>query len=269
MSSLATNGSLSITPRLSNDRGHANHGWLNSYHTFSFANYYDPKFESYHSLRVINEDRVSGDEGFGEHPHRDAEIFSYIVSGALRHQDSMGNLESLGRGSIQFTSAGSGIEHSEFNDHRKDLVHFIQIWVRPSVRGLKPSYTTRSFSDAEKKDQLRLILSEDGRDGSILIHQDINVYASILTPSKSVQHTVEPGRDVYVHLIQDATGFKTEANKTGLTIEASNGTANLKGGDGAFIKLSNDQKTAQTFTLTGAGVDGAAAEFILFDIKKQ
>lgn len=243
---------------------------MNSYHTFSFANYYDPRFEQLHSLRVINEDRVSESEGFGRHPHANFEIFSYVVKGALRHQDSMGNRESLPRGSVQFTSAGTGITHSEFNDSSKDLVHFIQIWVKPQQLNLKPSYTTKMFTDAEKKDQLRLLLSEDGREGSILIHQDINVYGSILSSNTSLQFQLQPGRDVYLHLIQDATGYSTEANKTGLTLTSESGSTSLKGGDGAFIKATGvSANGVQTFTITGAGIDEAPAEFILFDIKKQ
>jgi redox-sensitive bicupin YhaK (pirin superfamily) len=251
-------------------RGHADLGWLNSYHTFSFANYYDSKFESLHSLRVINEDRVSASQGFGKHPHREFEIFSYVVKGALRHQDSMGNLESLGRGFVQFTSAGTGIAHSEHNDSDQELVHFIQMWVKPNKSGLKPSYSTKKFTDAEKQDQLRLILSKDGRNGSIRIHQDVNIFASILAPEKSVQYQLQPARDIYIHLIQDSTGYKTEANKTGLTLTSASGRTSLKGGDGAFVKLSSTNPNApQTFTLTGSGIDGAPAELILFDIKKE
>ena len=222
-----------------------------------------------------------------QHPHREYEIFSYVCSGALKHRDSMGNVESLGRGYVQFTSAGTGIAHSEFNDSQKDLVHFLQMWVKPDTAGLKPSYTTRHWKDEDKLNQLRLILSKDGRQGSIQLHQNMDIYASILQPTPQgeahVSFEVRPGREVYLHLIQDVTGFDSEANKAALTIRDAQGAKQIKlsGGDGALIQHStaahvtagkgNNATTApaQTFTITGAGAAGSNAEFILFDIAKQ
>ena len=272
-SSKRSSGDVSLTLRPSSTRGHSNHGWLNSYHTFSFAGWYDPRYESLHSLRVINEDRISGGEGFGRHPHREFEIFSYVVRGSLRHADSMGNQESLPRGSLQLTSAGTGISHSEFNDSDKDVCHFLQMWIKPAVSGLKPSYATKLFSDEEKLNQLRLMLSNDARDGSLQIHQDVSVYASLLQPSKSVTFDVAAGREVYVHLIQDTKGLVGEHNKTALSVSSSSGANTLKmaGGDGVLIKHSAAIKGAapQRVTLTGAGADGSNAEFILFDLAKQ
>ena len=263
-------GSIDVSVRSSSSRGHAHLGWLNSYHTFSFANYYDPRYQQFHALRVINEDRVKPGRGFGEHPHSNFEIFSYVVRGALRHTDSMGNRESLGRGSVQFTSAGSGIEHAEYNDSDKEMVHFLQIWVKPNKSGLKPRYSTKQFSDQDKLNQLRLIVSEKGDKDSIVINQDMNVYASILEPGKRIDYDLRPGREVYFHLIQDAKSFDAESNQTGVTITSQSGTVNFKGGDGAFIKHpTKDGKSSQTFTITGAGTSGAKAEFILFDIKKE
>jgi len=268
----AAASAVSITRRPSSTRGHADHGWLYSYHTFSFANWHDPRYNSLHALRVINEDRVAGGEGFGRHPHRDFEIFSYVVSGALRHQDSLGNKESLKRGAVQFTTTGSGISHAEMNDSENEPVHFLQLWVSPNQRGLKPSYTTRHFSDAQKDGKLCTIVAPDQKDGGIHINQDVSVHASILKPGASVTFAVQPQRDVYVHLIQDATGLKTEANKTALTLtDAAGVSTKLNGGDGATVRHSTGAKgsEAQVLTLTGAGADGAVAEFLLFDIAKQ
>lgn len=267
-------GSVSITPRLSSARGHADHGWLNSYHTFSFASYHDSRFDHFHSLRVINEDRVSAGEGFGRHPHREFEIFSLIVHGHLRHKDSLGNEEVLGRGAIQFTSAGTGISHSEYNasDKPGEFVHFIQMWVKPSQSGLKPSYSTRQYEEADKLNRLQLILSEDGREGSIQLHQDQSIYTALLEPGKAVEFTVQPGREVYLHLIQDVKSMNEEYQQTALRLQDDKQEVTLHGGDGAFIRLNGGALASkpQTFQLTGAGLDGKAkAEFILFDVKKE
>jgi len=277
----ASSGAPLVTRRPSSTRGHANHGWLNTYPTFSFANWYDPRYESLHALRVINEDRVSGGQGFGKHPHREFEIFSYVVSGALRHSDSMGNVESIGRGAVQFTCAGTGIAHAEENFSDHELVHFLQIWTKPNVKGLKPSYATKHWSDADKTNKLALLLSPSGKDGSITLHNDVNVLASIVTPGSSVSYEVQPGRELYVHLIQDVSGFAKEHQRTGLTVAGAAGeTANkqgsrapvqLNGGDGALVQhsLGDAAKAPQTVVFTGAGVDGAVAEFLLFDLKKE
>jgi len=262
-----------ITVRRSSTRGHANHGWLNSYHTFSFANYYDPRYEQLHALRVINEDRVSPGQGFGKHPHREFEIFSYVISGALRHSDSMGHVESIGRGAVQFTSAGTGIQHAEENFSDKEDVHFMQLWVKPNVSGLKPSYTTRSWSDADKAGKLALLLSPTGAGNSIQVHADVNFLASILQPGQSVSYDLQPGRELYAHLVMDAASFDTEHGRTALSISGASGEkgSTLQGGDGALLKHPGGDRAAApvSVTFTGAGVDGAQAEFILFDIKKQ
>ena len=265
-------GAVAIAVRASATRGRVNENRLHGYYTFSFGSYNDSRYDGLHSLRILNEDRIAPAGGFGRHAHNDFEIFSYILSGTLRHEDSMGNKESLGRGSVQFTSTGSGILHSEVNDSDSDPVHLLQVWVAPNTLGLKPTYTTRKWSDAEKNGRLRLIVSKQGGQRSIKLHQDMSVYASILQPGASVTFAVDPQRDVYVHLVQDATGLKTEANKTALTLtDATGGSTKLSGGDGATVRHSTGVKGsgAQLLTLTGAGADGAIAEFLLFDIAQS
>eukprot|EP00005_Dracoamoeba_jomungandri_P011079 CAMPEP_0174265868 /NCGR_PEP_ID=MMETSP0439-20130205/28213_1 /TAXON_ID=0 /ORGANISM="Stereomyxa ramosa, Strain Chinc5" /LENGTH=234 /DNA_ID=CAMNT_0015352539 /DNA_START=15 /DNA_END=716 /DNA_ORIENTATION=- len=214
--------------RKSEDRGHANHGWLNSYHTFSFANYYDPSFNSFGSLRVINEDIVKGGEGFGSHPHRNFEIFSYVIDGALEHKDSLGNREVLKRGDVQFTSAGSGIVHSEYNASKTTDVYFLQIWVKPNQNNLDPEYQTKHFSEEAKQNSLCLIVSGKQKQGSevqqVTINQDVLVYASLLESGKKVNYTFREGRMGYLHLCNN--GGKLRVNDD---IE-------LEGGDGLFIK---------------------------------
>lgn len=188
--------------RKSEDRGLANHGWLKSYHTFSFAHYYDPNHMGFGPLRVINEDRVHPGGGFGTHGHRDMEIISYVLDGALAHQDSMGNGSTLRYGDVQRMSAGTGVRHSEFNHSRSEPVHFLQIWIEPNVKGIAPSYEEKHFSAESKQGQLRLIASSDGRDGSVLIHQDAAVYASILNGSDQLKHDLTAGRIAYVHIVR-------------------------------------------------------------------
>jgi len=185
--------------RRSAQRGHAHHGWLNTYHTFSFAGYHDSDFMGVGALRVLNEDRVTPGMGFGTHPHSNYEIYSYIFRGELTHRDSLGNVETLGRGDVQFTSAGTGISHSEYNQHEKEFVHFIQIWVKPSALGLKPRYTTKTILDTEKLGRLRLIVSESGAEDSIVINQDFKMYASILEPEGSLTFSPAEGRRYFVH----------------------------------------------------------------------
>jgi len=266
-SKAAQKSSLILKTRKSKDRGHAEHGWLNSYHTFSFASYSDERFDSFHSLRVINEDRVTGGEGFGTHSHREFEIFSYVVSGALLHQDSMGNREVIKRGDVQFTSAGKGLSHSEYNASKKELVHFIQMWVKPSKRELEPSYATRHYDDKQKEGKLCLIVGPEAKD-AIHINQDIKVYASILKPKQEVTFELSPGRDAYVHLIQDITGYKSEASKTGLTVSHGDQNVKLASGDGLFVRNPHKEGTARII-FTGAGQDDSIAEFILFDVVKE
>lgn len=189
-----------INIRKSNDRGHADHGWLNTYHTFSFAGYHDPKQMGFRELRVINEDRVQPGEGFGTHPHQDMEIISYVLEGALEHKDSMGNGTVIRPGEVQRMSAGTGITHSEFNHSKSELVHFFQIWIVPEKHGVKPGYEQKFLPDEEKKNMLRLVASPDGRDGSVTIHQDVNLYATLLETGSRVVHNIPEKRHVWVQV---------------------------------------------------------------------
>lgn len=189
-----------IKLRKSQERGHANHGWLDSYHSFSFAEYYDFAHMHYSALRVINEDVVAGGMGFGMHPHKDMEIVTYILSGELRHQDSMGNGSVIGVGDVQRMTAGTGVRHSEFNASAEEPVHLLQIWITPSQNNLTPSYEEKNFSKEEKKNQWRLIVSPNGLDGSVTIHQDAYIYAAILTPSRELTITLKQGRCAYLQL---------------------------------------------------------------------
>ena len=254
---------LTLRPRRSEERGASNHGWLNSRFTFSFADYFSSTHHNFGRLRVINEDRVTGGNGFGRHPHRDAEIFSYIVSGALKHDDSLGHSEVLKRGEVQFTSTGSGIAHSEYNASQTELVHFLQIWATPDKRGLPPNYQTRTFPDSEKEGQLRLIVSPDGAQDSIRINTDMRVYATLLQEGQTVTHPVEAGRQVYVHVVMDVTGFDTEKRET--SVEVNAGEETLLDGDGAFIELADKAKGGK-LTLTGHSKGSKRAEVLVFDM---
>ena len=191
-----------IALRRSNERGHANHGWLDSFHSFSFAEYHDPAHMGFGPLRVINEDRVAPGEGFGTHGHRDMEIITYVLQGALQHKDSMGNGSVLRPGFVQRMSAGSGVTHSEFNASQSDAVHLLQIWLEPNVVGIKPSYEETTFGDAAKRGKLCLIASSDGREASVKIHQDAAVFATLLNGDERVQHTLAHGRSAYVHVVR-------------------------------------------------------------------
>jgi hypothetical protein len=204
---------LMIEIRKSNDRGHAEHGWLDSRHSFSFADYYDPQHVNFHALRVINEDRVAPDAGFGMHPHRDMEIITYVISGALRHRDSMGNTAVMHAGDVQRISAGTGITHSEMNDSPKEPVHFLQIWITPDRKDAKPAYAEKSFARAEAG-RLHLIASKLGRDGSIPINQDADVFLGKLEEGGSARHTLAAGRHAWLQLIRgelDANGTRLVA----------------------------------------------------------
>lgn len=188
--------------RRSEERGAAHHGWLMSKHSFSFADYYDPRHSGFGPLLVINEDRVAAGAGFGTHGHRDMEIISYVLDGALEHKDSMGTGSVLHYGDVQRMSAGNGVRHSEFNGSKTEQVHFLQIWIQPNVKGIAPSYEEKHFSPDSKRGKLRLIASSDGRQESVLIHQDASIYASILEEGDRVEHALDPQRLAYVHVIR-------------------------------------------------------------------
>jgi len=188
--------------RKSQERGYADHGWLRSFHSFSFAGYYDPAHMGYGNLRVINEDRVAAGAGFGTHGHRDMEIISYVLSGELAHKDSMGNVESIPPGDVQRMSAGRGVMHSEFNHKPDQTTHFLQIWIEPNVRGIVPSYEQKRFPEADKRGQLRLVASPDGADGSVMIHADARLYAGLFDGKETVTLALDPERKCYVHLVR-------------------------------------------------------------------
>ncbi len=207
------------TIRKANERGHANHGWLDSYHTFSFANYYDPQWMGYRSLRVINDDLVMPGMGFGTHPHRDMEIITYVLSGALEHKDSMGNGRIIKPGEVQYMSAGSGVQHSEFNPSNEEAAHFLQIWVQPDQRGAKPRYAEKSMKEAAEG-KLSLITSKAGRDGSIAIRQDADLWLGKLGEGNRVSHALAPGRHAFLHVAEG---------------EVSLNGKKLSGGDAAAI----------------------------------
>ena len=227
--------------RHSEERGAANHGWLNSHHSFSFGSYHDPKHMGFGPLLVINEDRVTPGQGFGTHGHRDMEIISYVLDGALEHKDSMGTGSVLHYGDVQRMSAGSGVRHSEFNHSQTDGLHFLQIWIQPNVTGIAPSYEEKHFAPESKQGKLRLVASSDGRQGSVLIHQNASIYASIMQEGDALEHALDEGRTAYVHLIRGSL--------------VVNGTP-LKAGDA--LKLTQEAKV----TLANA----EDAEVLLFDL---
>jgi len=208
-----------LTIRPSDERGHARHGWLDSRHTFSFADYRDPQHMGFRALRVINEDRVEPGKGFGKHHHDDMEIVTYVLDGALAHQDSLGNGASIEPGEVQRMSAGTGIDHSEFNHSAEERVHFLQIWILPERRGLAPSYEQRAFPFAERRGELLLVASRDGRDGSVTVHQDVEIHAGKLGPGARVVHPLRPGRHAWVQVARGAI----EAN--GRPLRAGDGLA--------------------------------------------
>jgi redox-sensitive bicupin YhaK (pirin superfamily) len=205
--------------RKANERGHASHGWLDTYHTFSFADYYDPQWMGYRSLRVINDDIVMPGMGFGTHPHRDMEIVTYVLSGALQHKDSMGNGSVIKPGDVQYMSAGTGVQHSEFNPSDKEAVHLLQIWIQPDRKGVKPRYAEKSLKDASSG-KFHLVTSKTGRDNSITIHQDADLWLARLEQGQSVTHTLSADRHVWLHIAEG------EVNLNGKT---------LTGGDAAAV----------------------------------
>jgi redox-sensitive bicupin YhaK (pirin superfamily) len=191
-----------MTVRKSGDRGHADHGWLDSRHTFSFADYDDPAHRGFHALRVINEDRLAPGQGFGRHSHRDMEIISYVLEGGLEHRDSTGSGAVLRPGDVQRMSAGTGVIHSEYNASRQAPVHFLQIWIMPDRRGMPPSYEQKTFPDADKAGRLRLVASPEGADGSVTIHAGTRLYAGVFGAGQSAEHTLAPGRHAWVHVVR-------------------------------------------------------------------
>ena len=191
-----------LTIRRADERGHADHGWLSSHHTFSFADYYDPKHMGFGPLRVINDDTVAGGGGFPPHPHRDMEIISYVIEGALAHKDSMGNGSVIKPGDVQRMSAGPGVVHSEFNATQSDPVHFLQIWIQPKAESLPGGYEQKFFSEADKRGKLRLVASPDGADGSVRVQQDARLYASVLERGDAVDYTIPRGRKGWLHVVQ-------------------------------------------------------------------
>ena len=231
-----------IAVRPAEERGIANFGWLDSRHSFSFGHYYDPKHMGFGPLRVINEDRVRPGAGFDTHGHRDMEIISYVLEGALAHQDSIGTGSVIRPGDVQRMSAGSGIRHSEYNDSRDEPVHFLQIWLLPDEEGLTPSYEQKSFADDEKRGRLRLVASRDGRDGSVRIHQDADLYASLLDKDEAVSHALAAGRRGWIQVVRGGVEVNGQS---------------LRAGDGA---AASDLPTLEV----KATVDGS--EFLLFDL---
>ncbi len=233
-----------LTLRKSAERGQADHGWLNSQHSFSFADYQDPAHMGFGNLRVINEDRIAPGTGFGTHGHRDMEIVSYVLSGALAHEDSLGTSGERGiirPGDVQRMSAGTGVRHSEFNHSAADPTHFLQIWLLPRRAGIAPGYEQKQFTEADKRGRLRLVASEDGRDGSITVHADAALYAGLLDGAEQARLNLHPGRLAYVHLIRGALDV--------------NGTP-LQGGDAALLRDENQ------VVLSAA----ANAEVLVFDL---
>ena len=204
-----------ITLRKSSERGYADHGWLKSFHSFSFAGYYDPAHMGWGNLRVINEDRIAPGMGFGTHGHRDMEIISYVMSGNLAHKDSMGNVKGIPPGDVQRMSAGSGVQHSEFNHAPDATTHFFQIWIEPNVRGIPPSYEQKTFAAAEKQGVLRLVASPDAAQGSVLIHADAKLYSGLFDGAQSATLPLDPARKAYVQVLRGSINANGQALATG------------------------------------------------------
>ena len=225
-----------LTIRKSQDRGYADHGWLQSFHSFSFAGYYDPRHMGFGNLRVINEDRIAPGTGFGTHGHRDMEIISYVLSGELAHKDSMGNVKGIPPGDVQRMSAGTGVMHSEFNHAAGQTTHFLQIWIEPNVRGIAPSYEQKSFTDAEKRGKLRLVASPDGAQGSVLIYADAATYAGLLSGDETATLPLQPGSKGYVQLVRGNVMVNGACLKAGDAAMLENETqVSLSGGQDAEV----------------------------------
>jgi hypothetical protein len=230
-----------LTIRKARDRGHADHGWLNSHHTFSFADYYDRRHMGHGNLRVINDDTVAPGKGFGTHPHRDMEIISYVLDGALEHRDSMGNGSVIRPGDVQRMSAGTGVTHSEFNHSAVEPVHFLQIWILPDAAGHAPGYEQKFFERAEKRGRLRLVASAKGRDGSVSLNQDADVLAGLFDGDESTTYATRPRRDLWLHVARGSLSVNGQA---------------LQAGDGAAV---SDEETLRF-------ADGRDAEVLVFDM---
>jgi hypothetical protein len=226
-----------ILTRLAGERGHAKHGWLDTWHSFSFADYYDPEHMGYRSLRVINEDRVQPGTGFGMHGHRDMEILTYVLSGKLEHKDSMGNGSIIVPGDVQRMSAGRGVLHSESNPSNDEPVHLLQIWIEPDVRAIKPEYEQKHFVEAERRGRLRVIASRDGRDGSVRIHQDASLHAALLDGPESIRYPLAKGRSAYVHVARGRLQANGEALGAGdaLTVEGEPAVTLERGEDAEVL----------------------------------
>ena len=231
-----------LTLRKSADRGYADHGWLKSFHSFSFAGYHDPRHMGWGNLRVINEDRIAPGTGFGTHGHRDMEIISYVISGELAHKDSMGNVKGIPLGDVQRMSAGRGVMHSEFNHAPNETTHFFQIWIEPNVTGIEPEYEQKTFGTVEKSGQLLLVASPDGAAGSVLIHADARMYSGLFDGAQAALLALAPGRKAYVHLVSG---------------EVSVNGQRLFAGDAALL---DDEQTVQLS-------QGRDAEVLVFDLK--
>jgi len=223
------------TIRRAGERGHADHGWLDSYHSFSFADYHDPAHMGWSVLRVINEDRVQPGRGFGTHGHRDMEIVSYVLEGALGHEDSMGNGSTIRPGDVQRLSAGTGITHSEFNHEPHAVTHFLQIWIEPDVRGIAPSYEQKHFGDDEKRGRLRVIAARDGRDGSVSIHQDASVMAGLFDGEERARYALAAGRKGYVHIVRGTVIVNGQPLSAGDALLSDGGDIAIERGGAAEV----------------------------------
>ena len=230
-----------ITLRKSSDRGHADHGWLDSYHSFSFAGYHDEKHLGFGNLRVINEDRIAPGTGFGTHGHKDMEIISYVIQGNLGHKDSMGNVKGIPPGDVQRMSAGTGVQHSEFNHAEGQTTHFLQIWIEPNVKGIPPGYEQKTFTPEDKRGKLRLVASNDGSDGSVTIHADAKIYAGLFDGQEAASLSLSPARKTYIHLVKGSLQVNS------LT---------LAQGDAALLSLESHLQLSQ----------GENAEVLVFDL---
>jgi redox-sensitive bicupin YhaK (pirin superfamily) len=221
--------------RRASERGHAQHGWLESYHSFSFADYYDPGHMGYGPLRVINEDRVQPDRGFGTHSHRDMEIITYVLDGALAHKDSIGTSSTIVPGEVQRMSAGTGVRHSEYNADPKGVTHFLQIWIEPSSRGVAPGYEQKAFPAGEKRGRLRLVVSPDGREGSVSMHQDAFLYAGLFDGAEHARLALAPGRLGYVHVARGSVVANGQRLAAGDALKVDRGDIVVEQGNGGEV----------------------------------